>query len=1179
MRWLSFTLYKPGLSIYFLVGLLPLLWIIALLFGIPVFTIAIITIVILFSIIGLLLLKQRELKKSSASKDASTGIHADDKLLEIRPEIRAEIEMLEQKFVEMTAKIRKSELGKGLQGSKALYALPWYLTLGPFASGKSTLIRNSKLEFPLGIDEEIKGIGGTRSCDWWFTNTAILLDTAGRYTAEREERAIWLALLDQLKKYRRKQPLNGVIVCVSLPDVVKATSSEIEWQAQNIRSRLDDLIQRLGLLCPIYVVFTKCDLVTGFVESFGQLNRDQVDQVLGYTLSKKQMADPQARALVETEFRKLVDNLEDYCDSRSNIAPPSSRDDIYLFPQEMATARENVALFLSKVFWQHPFQKTPLFRGFYFTSAAQVGAPEDFVSKQLTDEFNLTGQPAIPPVRETDSKSYFIKNLFHHIIVGDQNIARRMTWTAMQGRWLRIAAITTLCLFTLLGLYGIWKAYDYSEQRLLQLDGDKQAVRSLIWRTSDQEHFSSLTEKFHQTILDLEQRAAQPGISSLWMDQSHRVLPRAYVTYFDAMAPVVKDNVYTVLEKRLENELKDTTPVLDREERVYDVLRAYTFFNSCRRSLNLSSQIFLGHYLTSAYTANPEEKNSPLLKGQMHFFAKAMTWLAAQPKGDEAGSEFFNMNTTLANGVRRLLASTRTPTARNIFRDIKRKGEEKLATSHFRITINPAEFDYFDLVGRSNMQDIFTIKAWDIFFKDYIEGKKWDSGPDCVMGEYGTAPGAELTERQKEDMVNEIKKVYFENYSAAWLQFINELDLKPLATLGDAANVLERLDSKNSQLLRLLMIIKDQTQFKNIKRPVGFTERGSQSIDVQFEDVRWLVGDKAGEKAMNELTSLYRNIATRLNTVKNDRSQIRQLAAETMDSNSESPLAQAYRKVDELLANSDLKSGNSPVHEALRGLLKRPVDRAFEALLIETQDYLNEQWAKEIISSNPAKGEISADNISRFFNENGTFWKFFESQIHPFVDKQTLEIATKNGIGLKVSEKALIAFRQARELRESLSGSGGGTTFTISPVTPVKDNNFPRFDDIAFSLGADGEEGIRRWSKSTKANEVEGYDFSWPGPNPGGGAFIRLIDQPGFPFTLISVEEKTKAALGFKGTGGWNKLLSMARVKGNRYTWRVPTSEARPRIKEITFIIQFGSGTGSKLARGIVDFDCPPRID
>src|SRR5262245_64185386 len=53
------------------------------------------------------------------------------------------------------------------------------------------------------------GVGGTRNCDWWFTNEAILLDTAGRYTTEDDDRDEWMAFLDQLKKYRSEKPVNG----------------------------------------------------------------------------------------------------------------------------------------------------------------------------------------------------------------------------------------------------------------------------------------------------------------------------------------------------------------------------------------------------------------------------------------------------------------------------------------------------------------------------------------------------------------------------------------------------------------------------------------------------------------------------------------------------------------------------------------------------------------------------------------------------------------------------------------------------------------------------------------------------------------------------------------------------------------------------------------------------------
>jgi type VI secretion system protein ImpL len=69
----------------------------------------------------------------------------------------------------------------------ALYDLPWYLIIGPPGAGKTTALINSGLKFPLAGDavaRAVKGVGGTRYCDWWFTDQAVLIDTAGRYTTQ-----------------------------------------------------------------------------------------------------------------------------------------------------------------------------------------------------------------------------------------------------------------------------------------------------------------------------------------------------------------------------------------------------------------------------------------------------------------------------------------------------------------------------------------------------------------------------------------------------------------------------------------------------------------------------------------------------------------------------------------------------------------------------------------------------------------------------------------------------------------------------------------------------------------------------------------------------------------------------------------------------------------------------------
>src|SRR5690606_10955770 len=141
--------------------------------------------------------------------------------------------------------------------------------------------------FPIGTDR-VRGVGGTRNCDWFFSDRAILLDTAGRYMTEPEDEREWHAFLDTLKKHRPDRPVNGVIVGIALPELSEASLEEVEWHADMIRSRIEELIRLLGLRFPIYLTFTKCDLLQGFVEFFGELGRLEREQVWGCTLTPEQ---------------------------------------------------------------------------------------------------------------------------------------------------------------------------------------------------------------------------------------------------------------------------------------------------------------------------------------------------------------------------------------------------------------------------------------------------------------------------------------------------------------------------------------------------------------------------------------------------------------------------------------------------------------------------------------------------------------------------------------------------------------------------------------------------------------------------------------------------------------------------------------------------------------------------
>src|SRR6266404_810373 len=204
---------------------------------------------------------------------------------------------------------------KAASGNKSgyLYDLPWYVIIGPPGAGKTTALVNSGLKFPLSrgtTPAAVAGVGGTRYCDWWFTEEAVLIDTAGRYTTQdsdaKSDKESWFSFLELLKKNRPRQPINGVLVAISLEDLMVMSTAEINAHSNAIRARLLELHDRLKVDFPVYALFTKADLVAGFMEYFSYLNEAGRRQVWGATF---QTADKNRNLIgdIPNEFDLLLE--------------------------------------------------------------------------------------------------------------------------------------------------------------------------------------------------------------------------------------------------------------------------------------------------------------------------------------------------------------------------------------------------------------------------------------------------------------------------------------------------------------------------------------------------------------------------------------------------------------------------------------------------------------------------------------------------------------------------------------------------------------------------------------------------------------------------------------------------------------------------------------------------------
>src|SRR5439155_4412258 len=245
----------------------------------------------------------------------------------------AEVTQLRQRFEEALALLRRLRFGtakpslwkriRAVGSQPYLYDLPWYVFIGAPGAGKTTALLNSGLRFPLADRlgrEAVRGVGGTRNCDWWFTDEAVFLDTAGRYTTQQSDRdvdtAAWKGFLALLKKSRPRRPVNGVLVTISVADLLQQSPAEADEHARALRARIQELYQDLGLRIPIYVLVTKADLLAGFSEFFAALGRDERGQVWGFSLpfDQSKAGPPPFSAELELLERRLYERLEDRLD-------------------------------------------------------------------------------------------------------------------------------------------------------------------------------------------------------------------------------------------------------------------------------------------------------------------------------------------------------------------------------------------------------------------------------------------------------------------------------------------------------------------------------------------------------------------------------------------------------------------------------------------------------------------------------------------------------------------------------------------------------------------------------------------------------------------------------------------------------------------------------------------------
>jgi hypothetical protein len=359
------------------------------------------------------------------------------------PGSRAKLDDLRRNFETGLTKFRAA--------GKDLYKLPWYLLVGEPGSGKTEAIRHSSIPFPPGLQDQLQGAGGTVNMNWWFTNDAVILDTAGRYMFDEIQAGAsgeWTEFLRLLLRNRPQCPINGLLLVIPANSLILDTADQIEAKGGQIAQQLDRIQRTLEVRFPVYIVVTKCDLVNGFREFFDGLNDPRLQhQILGWS-NPAPLDQPFNPELVDEHLKQVAAKLSLrrmglLLDPVARESEASRRidevDSLYSLPESFLRLGPRLRRYLEMIFVAGEWSPKPLFlRGIYFTSSMREGQAIDAELMELLH---------VPPesLREgrlwERDRAFFLRDLFLKKVFPEKGLVTRAASTAKLQRTRKVVLL------------------------------------------------------------------------------------------------------------------------------------------------------------------------------------------------------------------------------------------------------------------------------------------------------------------------------------------------------------------------------------------------------------------------------------------------------------------------------------------------------------------------------------------------------------------------------------------------------------------------------------------------------------------------------------------------------------------------------------------------------------------
>ncbi len=1051
-------------------------------------------------------------RRKKATAKIAEGIATPDK-------VEDDADVLKDRMKDALATLKTASGGK----SDFLYDLPWYVLIGPPGSGKTTALVNSGLKFPLSrgaTPAAIAGVGGTRYCDWWFTEEAVMIDTAGRYTTQDSDaaadKASWLAFLDLLKKNRQRQPINGVLVAISLEDLMMLPPADIAAHANAIRARLLELHGRLKVDFPVYALFTKGDLVAGFTEYFASQSDQGRRQVWGATFQ----TDDKTRNLVgdiPKEFDDLIERLNGELTDRLQEEPtPSNRVLLYGFPTQMAALKRPIFDFLNQIFEPTRYHANATLRGFYFTSGTQHGTPIDRLIGALAKSFGAeqVGAQAYSGL----GKSFFLTDLILKVIIGEA------AWVSTDRAAVRRARIIKACLYTTLALFAVamtglwWLSYTHNRDLI---SATQFAVADYARQAGPYAHETIIGDRELHKVLPLlyklrnlptgyaTRETPTPLLATFGLSQRERLQTSAEQVYHVSLERLFRPRLMFRLEEALE--ANKSNPGY-----IYEALKVYMMIAGVvAADRDLVVNWLRNDWSENLYPGAPNAEGRKALEGEL----VAMLDLEG---GDEPLVE---PNYALIADCQRILA--RLSIADRAYQLLKSQARQSIApdwvAAHhggpdFATVFEATSGDGADTISLpgfytyDGFQRAFIAKLPTI--AEQLQRDNW------VLGDVGKL---EAIKAQFDSLVRDLLDRYARDFVAVWKQMLEKLQIRALNAGKPRYEALNAAAASTSPIRLLIESIRDESTLTRErkdtkaggndgkKEPATLPLLGPQGgspgayIEAQFKPFHQVVEGDGSRRMIDVILGDLTQINNSLQTIVLNPAQEQQATSALRGQ-------VAQFKNDALRMPSPfnrmlLQSANSFESTIANDQYRQIRDEFQKSIVLACQSLAANRYPLD----HNARNEIGLADFGRLFGANGYFDGFFRKFLEPYADISQREWKWRqdNPVAKQMSPETLRQFQRAAQIKDAFFPTNGNVPMINLTVTPpmlvgavakleingivVASSNQPNPAPVAVQWpGAGGKTGVSL-APDPPAPGVQPSEI--PATPPGQWALFRLLDR------------------------------------------------------------------------------------